>query len=71
MLQALPLVLLFSSLRATARMGSGTGPFAALIVVLVPFFFMLLVQYFVELAMAPLLPTPESIRAAMGTAAAP
>lgn len=71
MCQALPLVLLFSSLRATARMGSGTGPFAALVVVLVPFFFMLLVQYFVELAMLPLLPTAEAIRAAMGTSGTP
>lgn len=67
--QALPLVLLFSALRATARMGSGAGPFAALVVVLVPFFFMLLVAYFAEMAMAPLLPSVESIRAAMGTAA--
>lgn len=71
-LQAMPLVLLFSSLRATARMGSGVGPFAALVVVLLPFFFMLLVAYFVQMAMAPLLPSAESIRAAMdGAAAAP
>jgi hypothetical protein len=62
--QAIPFLLLFSSMRATARMGSGAGPFSAIVVVLVPFVFMLFVGYFAELALAPYLPDPETLRAA-------
>lgn len=69
--QALPLVLLFSSLRATARMGSGTGPFVALLVVLLPFFFMVVVAGFAEMVAMPLLPTTDEMLAVCGPRPAP
>lgn len=62
----LPLLVLLSSMLATARMASGVGPIASLIVVLVPFVVMMVcVQLGME-TIAPWLPDSEAIRQAAG-----
>lgn len=63
LLQVIPLVLLFASLRATARMGSGVGPFASVIVTIVPFVAMLLVQGYLATGLAPILPDSAALEA--------
>lgn len=63
--QMLPLVLLFWSLRATARMASGVGPLASYLTAILPFVVMVLAQEFVGRALAPLLPDPEVIQRAL------
>lgn len=58
LLRVLPLALLFASLRAAARMASGTGPFASLAVTLVPFAAMLLVNAYATEALRTIAPVP-------------
>lgn len=62
----LPLLILISSMLSTARMASGVGPLASLVVVLVPFVLMMTVVPMGMQALAPLLPDPEVLREALG-----
>lgn len=62
----LPLIVLISSLLATARMASGVGPIAALFVVLVPFFLMMVLDQMAMHALQPWMPDPELARQAAG-----
>ncbi len=71
LLRVIPLVLLFSSLRATARMGSGTGPFASLVVTIVPFVAMVVVQAWLLEALQLVQPDPAAIEASMSDDAPP
>lgn len=57
-----PLIVLISSMLATARMASGVGPIAALVVVLVPFVVMMVFTPIGMQALAPWLPDSEAIR---------
>ncbi len=57
-LDMIPLVLLFISMRATARLAHGVGPFATLAVVLVPLTLLVLVYSMYPIALAPWLPAP-------------
>ncbi len=61
LLQVLPLILLFLSLRATARMASGTGPIASLIVTIVPFAALVIVQGGLFEGLRHLVPDPPAI----------
>jgi hypothetical protein len=63
-----PLIVLISSLLAIARMASGVGPIAALIVVLVPFVLMMVVTPIGLSALRPWLPDPEVVRQLAGSA---
>ena len=54
--ELVPVLLLFWSMRATARMGHNVGPFASYIVVLVPFALMVVLQLLIEPLLVPLLP---------------
>lgn len=67
--QMLPLVLLFWALRSTARMASGVGPFASYLAAIVPFVVMVFAQELLGRAIAPLMPDPEQLRQAIGSAA--
>lgn len=69
LLRVLPLVLLFASLRATARMGSGAGPIASIVVTIVPFVAMVVVQGWLLEALALVQPDPVAIEAQMSDAA--
>lgn len=60
-----PLIVLISSMLATARMASGVGPVAALVVVLVPFVVMMVFTPIGLEALTPWLPDSESIRRAV------
>lgn len=61
-----PLIVLISSLLATARMASGVGPIAALVVVLVPFVLMMVFTPIGIEALRPWLPDPEIARQLSG-----
>lgn len=60
-----PLIVLISSMLATARMASGVGPVASLFVVLVPFVLMMAITPLGMEALEPLLPDSETIRRAI------
>lgn len=62
-----PLVVLISSLLSTARMASGVGPIAALVVVLVPFVLMMVFTPIGMQALRPWLPDPEVVRQLAGS----
>lgn len=62
----LPLLVLISSMLSTARMASGVGPIASLVVVLVPFVLMMTVAPMGMQALAPWLPDPAVIRETLG-----
>ncbi len=62
-----PLVVLFSSMLATARMASGVGPFAALVVVLVPLVVVGFAEPMMLQALAPFLPDPHTLEQVAGT----
>ena len=64
LLRVLPLVLLFVSLRATARMASGTRPLASLVVTRVPYAAMLLVNAYAAEALRSIAPSPVAIEGA-------
>ncbi len=61
-----PLLVLLSSMLATARMASGVGPIAALIVVLVPFVVMMVGIPLGMQAIEPWLPDVDAVRQAVG-----
>ena len=62
-----PLVLLISSMLSGARVASGVGPIAALVVALVPFVVMILAtQLGLLQVLAPWIPDPEAVRQAVG-----
>lgn len=61
-----PIIVLISSMLATARMASGVGPVAALVVVLVPFVVMMVFTPIGMQALHPWLPDAETIRHAVG-----
>lgn len=61
-----PLIVLISSMLATARMASGVGPIAALVVVLVPFVLMMVLTPLGMQAIHPWLPDSEAIQRAVG-----
>lgn len=58
----LPLLMLISSMLSTARMASGVGPIASLVVVLVPFVLLMTVAPLGFQAIEPWLPDPELLR---------
>jgi hypothetical protein len=62
----LPLLLMISSMLSTARMASGVGPIAALVVVLVPFALMTIVGPLGMQMLRPWMPDPEVLREALG-----
>jgi hypothetical protein len=64
--QVIPLMLLFASLRASARMGGGTGPLMSLVVAIVPIVAMVMVQGLLEEALRPMRPAPAAITATTG-----
>lgn len=70
LLQVIPLVLLFASLRATARMGAGAGPIASVVVTMVPFAAMVVVQGWLAEGLEAVQPDPAAIEASAGSEAA-
>jgi hypothetical protein len=62
----LPVLLLVSSLLSTARIASGVGPLASLLVVLVPIVLMMVFTPIGMEALRPWLPDPEIVRRASG-----
>lgn len=60
-----PLLVLISSMLATARMASGVGPVAALVVVLVPFVLMMVITPMGMQALSPLLPSSVPVEAVL------
>jgi len=61
-----PLLMLVSAMLSTARMASGVGPVASLVVVLVPFVLLMTVAPIGLEAIRPWLPDPELIRETFG-----
>lgn len=61
--QVIPLILLFLALRATARMASGTGPMASLVVTVVPFAALVIVQGWLLEGLRDFAPDPVAIEA--------
>jgi hypothetical protein len=61
LIQVIPLILLFLSLRATARMASGTGPIASLVVTIVPFAALVIVQGWLLEGLRDFAPDPAAI----------
>lgn len=64
--ELLPLLLLFISMRSTARIAHGVGPFASLLVVLVPLVLMILTQSILAPLVSPWLPDTPGADAALG-----
>lgn len=58
----IPLVLLLSTMRATARMGSGAGPFSALVVIAVPFAVMLGASMYAQNAVLAVVPELRALQ---------
>ncbi len=67
LLSLFPLIVLISSMLSGARVASGVGPIAALVVVLVPFVVMMLVTPLGMRAIDPWLPDAEAVRQAVGS----
>lgn len=68
MVEFVPLLLLFVAMRSTARLAHGVGPFASILVVMIPLALMVLTQRIVEPVVSPWLPdTPEAGTAAGGS----
>ncbi len=59
-MQLAPLLLLLFAMRASARLASGVGPFASLVVIFVPFALLFATQMVLEPIVKPLMPKPPT-----------
>lgn len=69
-LQLVPLLLLLFAMRSSARLASGVGPFASLVVIFVPFALLFASQMLLEPVVRPLMPKPVSAAPAAPTSPA-
>lgn len=70
-LQLAPLLLLLFAMRASARLASGVGPFASLVVIFVPFALLFATQMLLEPVVRPFMPAPVAPATAPAAPVAP